>query len=70
MIDGDLISAWHPKVTERFMETIVREIEKELVAARGIRRVAGSMRQLAATAVGVTAHSSEEMTHRHPVLTP
>lgn len=28
VIDGNLISAWHPKVTERFMETIVREIEK------------------------------------------
>ena len=28
MIDGDLISAWHPKVTKEFMETIVQEIEK------------------------------------------
>ena len=28
VIDGNLISAWHPKVTDRFMETIVREIEK------------------------------------------
>ena len=24
----NLISAWHPKVTEEFMETIVQEIEK------------------------------------------
>ncbi len=28
VIDGDLISAWHPKVTKEFMETIVQEIEK------------------------------------------
>ena len=28
VIDGNLISAWHPKVTDRFMETIVREVEK------------------------------------------
>jgi putative intracellular protease/amidase len=28
VIDGNLISAWHPKVTDWFMETIVREIEK------------------------------------------
>jgi len=28
VIDGNLISAWHPKVTQQFMETIVREIEK------------------------------------------
>jgi protease I len=28
VIDGDLISAWHPKVTREFMETIVQEIEK------------------------------------------
>jgi putative intracellular protease/amidase len=28
VIDGDLISAWHPKITDEFMATMVQEIEK------------------------------------------
>jgi protease I len=28
VIDGNLISAWHPKITDMFMETLLREVEK------------------------------------------
>jgi protease I len=26
-VDGNLISAWHPKITDKFMETLLREVE-------------------------------------------
>jgi protease I len=28
VVDGNLISAWHPKVTDEFMETMLQEVEK------------------------------------------